>query len=162
MRSFLPERALGVSLLIVTALATPGFESFGESSPEPPAPSEVVSRFLDALVAGDPGTAASQLDERVFLANGANQSAPTEWQAHLDVAGESWPAALLKEAGPIRSQHHILSAHQRGTAALIVTTETGSNRFREYRDETVVYQLRQRPDGWRICGMFYPSLSNPE
>ena len=165
MKSFFPKRTVGVSLLIVTALVTPGVDCLGESPskpPELPGPREVVSRFLEALVAGDPEAAASQLDERVFLFNGANQPAPTQWQAHLDVEGESWPAALLEEAGPIRSQHHILSSHQRGTAALVVTTETGSNRFREYRDETVVYQLRQRPGGWRICGFFYPSLSNPE
>ncbi len=89
----------------------------------------------------------------------------TQWQAHMYLTGEDlkqWPGAFLAEAGPYENSFEILHSYKRGKSALIVTRDTGKNRFREWENEITTWLLGQHEDGWRIVGMFLKDIANPE
>lgn len=89
----------------------------------------------------------------------------TQWQAHMYLAGEDlkgWPGAFLTEAGPYENSFEILHTYERGRSALVVTRDTGKNRFRQWENEITTWLLGQHEDGWKIVGMFLKDIANPE
>ena len=56
----------------------------------------------------------------------------------------------------------LLPCDIRQGSALVNTLETGSNKFRDWTDEKVVYFLGQTKGGWKIVGLFIRDASNPE
>jgi len=71
------------------------------------------------------------------------------------------PAAFLREAGPYENQVEVVRVHLRGDAALVVTEETGRNRFRRWQGELVTYFLGREHGGWRLVGFFIRDIANP-
>ena len=51
----------------------------------------------------------------------------------------------------------------RGDAGLVVTEETGRNRFRQWDREMVTYLLGRESGGrWRLVGCFIRDIANPK
>ncbi|MGH7599212.1 MAG: hypothetical protein ACREOI_22880 [bacterium] len=50
----------------------------------------------------------------------------------------------------------------RGNAAVVVTQETGKNKFRAWENEKVTWLLGRRNNEWKIVGFFIRDIRNPE
>ena len=50
----------------------------------------------------------------------------------------------------------------RGDAALVVTEETGRNKFRQLDRELVTYLLGRQEGRWRLVGYFIKDIANPK
>ena len=124
-----------------------------------------ISRFHEGLTAGDPDLVLAALGSEFIMFNGNYSADPTVWQAHMFLTGqalEAWPEAFLREAGPYENQYEFSHTHVRGNAAIVVTRETGRNRFRSWQDEIVAWLLGRRDGEWRIVGYFIRDIRNPE
>jgi len=121
--------------------------------------------YHQGFIDNDPDMVRAVLGQEFIIFNGNYSAEPTYWQAHLFREGQAlqdWPAAFLAEAGPYENQYEFLHTHVRGDAAVVVTRETGRNRFRKWTDEVVTWLLGQRRGEWRIVGYFIRDIRNPE
>lgn len=50
----------------------------------------------------------------------------------------------------------------RGDAGLVVTEETGRNRFRQWNRELVTYLLGREAGRWRLVGYYIRDITNPK
>ena len=85
--------------------------------------------------------------------------------AHLFLAGEklkSWPGNYLREVGPHQNQFTTVAVSIRGDAAVVVTRDTGSNRFRAWSDEETSWFLGRIDGAWRIVGMVIRDIQLPK
>lgn len=99
-----------------------------------------------------------------FMFNGNYSGDMEDWQAHQYLSGEAlsgWPAMMIREAGPFENTYSFVQTSIRGDAALVVTRETGRNRFRTWDDEGVTWMLGREAGEWRIVGLFIRDIRNP-
>jgi hypothetical protein len=152
---------LSVLTSVALGAAVPGIAA----APDEPAPQTAVVRYHTGLIENDPAAVRTALGKEFLMFNGNFSGEPTAWQAHLYLTGERldrWPALFLKEAGPYENRFEFLHAHVRGDAAVVVTRETGKNRFRSWRGETVTWLLGRSDGEWKIVGFFIRDIRNPE
>jgi len=124
-----------------------------------------IVRYHQGLIDNNPEAVLNALGREFIMFNGNYSAEPTDWQAHMFLCGQAlqdWPATFLNEAGPYENQYEFLRTHIRGNAAVVVTRETGRNRFRAWKDESVTWLLGQREGEWRIVGYFIRDIRNPE
>ncbi len=91
-----------------------------------------------------------------FMADERSAGGPQRISAHLFLSGDrldSWPRDYLEEAGPHRNTFETISVSIRGDAAVAITRDTGSNKFRSWSNEEVSWLLGRMDDGWRIVGL---------
>jgi len=122
-------------------------------------------RYHQGFAKNDPGMVISSLGPSYTMFSGNYSDDQTQWQAHMYLTGEDlkqWPSAFLSEAGPYENSFEILHSYERGKSALVVTRDTGKNRFRAWENEITTWLLGQHEDGWRIVGMFLKDIANPE
>jgi hypothetical protein len=90
---------------------------------------------------------------------------PRAWEVHMYLAGSrlaEWPINFLRQAGPYENRIQVVRVYLRGDAGLVVTEETGRNRFREWNRELVTYLLGREGGRWRLVGYFIKDIANPE
>jgi len=124
-----------------------------------------VAEYHAGLQANDPARVRPVLGDGLIMVNGNHSGDPTAWQAHLFLSGAAlaaWPGDFLREAGPYQNSHSVVHTHLRGDAAVVVTRETGRNKFRSWKDELVTYFLGRKDGRWRIVGYFIRDIANPE
>jgi len=124
-----------------------------------------VSAYHQALISGDGRAARKAISEEFTMFNGNFSGDPALWQAHNYMSGvalDAWPKDFVKFAGPYKNDYEFISTHARGDAAIVVTTETGSNKFRAWKDETVTYWLGRQDGEWKITSLFIRDIKNPE
>ena len=68
----------------------------------------------------------------------------------------------VREAGPYENDVQVKRVYQRGDAGLVVTEETGRNRFRTWDRELVTYLLGREGGRWRLVGYFIRDIANPK
>ena len=125
----------------------------------------VVSQYLDAVVQNDLSKARAALSNQLMMVNGNYSSDPKNFQAHLflhDDQIDEWLSFFLNEAGPHQNQFEIVHTHIRANAAVVVTQETGQNKFRVWENELVTYLLGLINEEWKIVGLFIRDQANPE
>ncbi len=99
------------------------------------------------------------------MINGNYSDDPSKWQAHQFLSGTSideWINMMLENAGPFQNSFEIKNHNTRNNAAIVVTNETGRNKFREWKDEEVVYYFGKVENTWKLTGFFIKNLKNPE
>jgi hypothetical protein len=124
-----------------------------------------IARYHQGLIEGDPDLVLAALGDEFIMFNGNFSGEPTAWQAHMFLAGPTlrdWPTTFLREAGPYLNRYEIVHTHIRGRAAVVVTRDTGRNRFREWTNEMTTWLLGQREGEWKIVGYFVRDIRNPE
>jgi pimeloyl-ACP methyl ester carboxylesterase len=124
-----------------------------------------ISAYHDSLISGDGMGARATISGEFTMFNGNFSDDPAQWQAHNYMSGEAlnaWPSDFVKFAGPYKNQYSFVSTHIRGDAALVVTMETGSNKFRAWEDEKVVYTLGRNAGEWKITSLFIRDIKNQE
>ncbi|MBV7333237.1 hypothetical protein KFU94_34445 [Chloroflexi bacterium TSY] len=128
-------------------------------------PKTIIAAYHNGFIINSPQMLLSTLAQQFIMVNGNYSGEPTDWQAHLFLAGnelEAWPALFIQEAGPYKNQFEVLHVDIRGKAAVVVTKDTGRNRFRTWEDEIVTWFLGQYDREWKITGLFIRDLKNPE
>jgi hypothetical protein len=115
---------------------------------------------------GDVELVASCFGQSLTMLSGNFSGDPLEWDAHQFLAGaefRQWAEMMITQAGPqIITLQEIMRVHERSGAALVVTRETGSNKFREWQDELTTYWLGNIDGEWKIIGFFIRDSRNPE
>jgi hypothetical protein len=130
-----------------------------------PEPEQVVAAYNSALESTSPSALAATIGESLFMFGGAGSTDPARWVSHMYLSGDglkSWIGWFPNGAGPHRNTSRLRSKHIRGNSAIVVTLDTGSNKFRSWSDEEVVWLLRKADDGWRIIGCFLSDAKNPD
>ena len=75
---------------------------------------------------------------------------------------EEWPVNFLRQAGPYENKVQVIRVDVRGDAGLVVTEETGRNRFRQRDRELITYLLGREGGRWRLVGYFIKDIANPK
>jgi len=97
--------------------------------------------------------------------NGQHSNNPINWEAHMFIQNDEileWLSWMLENAGPFKNDISFKHHHIRGNSAIVVTNEIGSNKFRVWKNEEVVYQLGKISDSWKILSIYIKNLKNPE
>ena len=154
--------ALGCLLPALLAPATVWSATTG--SPDSAAAVAVVQEYNDALRAGALDRVRAVLGPSLIMLNGAHSGDPRNWEVHLYLAGENlaaWPERFVTGAAPHENRVRLLRVNLRGNAALVVTEETGRNKFRKWNGEIVTYLLGRDGAQWRLVGYFIRDIRNP-
>jgi hypothetical protein len=123
-----------------------------------------ISNYYKGLEQNDIRLSRTAFDDKLSFFNGNHSDSPTEWQSHMYLNGRkinSWLEFMIKEAGPHQNSIEFKHVYLRGNSALVVTSETGKNKFRSWNNEMVVWNLGFRKGSWRIVSVFIKELSNP-
>ena len=140
--------------------------SFAQSDTEERQQLEAVVRaYHQGFVSGDSAQTAGALSDGIMMFNGNASDNPLDWQAHLYYTGDTlhqWVKDMISYASPHQNRIEFLNTHIRNGAAIVVTSETGSNKFRSWKDETVVYLLGKTDGRWKLTGFFIRDGKNPE
>ena len=128
-------------------------------------PKKAIAQYHNGLITNNPAKTRAVLSSQFMMTNGNYSGDPIQWQAHMFLTSpdlDAWPALFLQEAGPYQNQVEFLHVDIRGDAALVVTKDTGQNRFRHWQDEIVAWSLGRYDGEWKIVSMFIRDIRNPE
>lgn len=129
------------------------------------APAEVVKQYHHALTSSDAAALRQTLGTQIAMYNGAGSPDQLDWQAHMFLSGDQvaeWSAFMATGAGPHVNEISLLQTNVRAGMSLVVTRETGQNKFLTWENDRFVYMLGQENGHWRIVGLFLPEAKNPE
>jgi hypothetical protein len=107
----------------------------------------------------------SAISCQLNMFNGNSSANATDWEAHIFLQDDEineWINWMIENAGPFKNDITFKTQNKRSNSAILVTEETGSNKFRSWENEEVVYQLGKTNDGWKILSVFIKNLKNPE
>lgn len=125
-----------------------------------------VQNLREGFNNGDVAQIVSCFGPSITMLSGNFSGDPLEWEAHQFLAGDAirvWAEMMVTRAGPqVITQQEILHVHERVNAGLVVTRESGSNKFREWQDELTAYWLGLIDGEWKIMGFFIRDIRNPE
>lgn len=124
----------------------------------------VVEEYHEGLRRNAPDRVRATLGSSFMMFNGAHSGDPKDWEVHMYLAGaalDAWPGRFIEGAGPHESAIRVVRVHLRRDAALVVTEESGRNRFRQWQGELVTYLLGRESGRWRIVGYFIRDIANP-
>lgn len=149
-----------ISLCLLLAVYTPGNSIADVISPQ-----LTISNFHKALVEGDAAGLRATLGNQVSMFNGTGSTDLQDWEPHMFLYGPQvveWATFMTEQAGPHEVNYEVLSEEERAGLVLIVTTETGLNKFMRWNDSERMYLLGMTDHGWRIVSLYYPEATNPE
>jgi hypothetical protein len=127
-------------------------------------PEEAVHAYHAGLIGRDAAKVRAALGDALVMVNGNFSDDPRRWEPHQFLTGaalEEWPQHMVREAGPFRNEWQVVHVARRGDAALVVTVETGRNRFRAWNREVATWMLGREGGGWKIVGLYIRDAANP-
>lgn len=125
---------------------------------------EAIDNYHNGLSQNKPELVLSALGDQFIMWNGNYSPDPVNWQAHMSLSGDDlkeWPVWMIKQAGPYSNSFDILSVHIRSNSAVVVTLDTGQNKFRRWEGEQSTWLLGKKNDEWKILGYYLQNMSNP-
>jgi hypothetical protein len=138
--------------------------SLGQTKTDTLAIQTAISNYYKGLEQKNARLARAAFDKQLIFLNGNHSDSPMQWQSHMYLHGRkinSWLEFMVNEASPHQNSIEFKHIYIRGNSALVVTTETGKNKFRSWNNEEVVWSLGSRKGSWRIASVFIKELSNP-
>jgi hypothetical protein len=136
-----------------------------------PAPTdeEAVVRALKeyhaAFEAGDPARVLEILGPTYFIGDERSAGGKDRLKAHFFKVGETlrdWPKNFLASSAPYRNSTVVSSVSVRGDSAVVMARETGSNKFRNWKDEETAWMLGRTEGRWRIVGQIIVDIQLPK
>ena len=112
-----------------------------------------------------PDLTRSAISSQLNMFNGNSSTNAIDWEAHMFIQGgeiNEWINWMIENAGLFKNDITFKTQNKRSNSAILITEETGSNKFRFWENEEVVYQLGKTNDGWQILSVFIKNLKNPE
>ena len=126
---------------------------------------KAVQEYHAAFEAADPERVLAVLGPTYFIGDEASAGGKDRLRAHFFKVGETlhdWPKNFLAQAGPYRNSTEVLSASIRGDSAVVMAKETGSNKFRQWKDEETAWMLGRTDGRWRIVGQIIVDIQLPK
>ncbi len=117
---------------------------------------QVIADFILGFVEKDSSRIARSI-AKSFVMFGGSSDNPLELEAHMFLKDESiaeWIQGMLDEAGPHENSYEIVHQSERMGAKVIVTRETGKNRFRVWEDQLTTYILGDYDGAWKIVAYY--------
>jgi hypothetical protein len=124
-----------------------------------------IEEYHEGFRRNAPSRVTAVLGPSFTMFNGNFSGSPRNWEVHMYLAGPrlaEWPVNFLREAGPYENEVRVIRVDLRGDAGLVVTEETGRNRFRQWDQELVTYLLGREAGRWRLVGYFIRDIANPK
>jgi hypothetical protein len=150
------------ALLLALAGPAPADE---QPADEREAVTKVLSGYHAALQAGQPEKVLEFIGPTLFMADEKSTAESDRLNAHLFLTGQtlqSWPGNYLKQVGPYSNEFRVLSVSIRRDAAVVITRDTGRNRFRSWKDEEVGWLLGRTSGEWRVVGFIIRDIQLPK
>lgn len=125
----------------------------------------IVENYNIGFVEQNSAKLRNSIGDQLIMVNGNFSGDPANWQAHQflnDQDIEEWIGMMLSQAGPFENEVEVKNISIRNKAALVVTRESGKNKFRTWSDEQVTYMLGKEQNDWKIIGYFIRDIKNPE
>lgn len=123
-----------------------------------------LDKYHDGLSKGDSQGVLEALSPGFVMFNGNYSGEAINWQAHMYLTGEdlaAWPGWFIEQAGPYQNEYEIISVHTRANAALVITRDTGSNKFRHWQNEQTMWLLGKHQNQYKILAYYLKDISNP-
>lgn len=120
--------------------------------------------YHQGLTTGNIEMVLNAISRHFIMFNGNYSGDALNWQAHLYLSGSdltSWPSWFIAEAGPYQNNIEILTVHTRANAAVVVSRDTGSNKFRQWNKEQTTWLLGKEDGQYKILAYFLRNISNP-
>lgn len=124
-----------------------------------------VKNFHQGFILSDELLVKNSCANTLIMFNGNFSDSQQEWQPHMALSEDEiieWASWMIRNAGPHTNRIVFESIKTRQNAALVVTRESGSNKFRKWKDQTVTYLLNKQEAKWAIAGFFIRDLRNPD
>ena len=125
----------------------------------------VISTYNTGLSSGNVKMTLSSIGKEFIIFNGNYNADPTGWQAHLFRTGKglkTYVTNFIRGAGPHENSFKVVHMYARNDAAVVVTRDTGKNKFRTWTDEHITWLLGKRKGQWKLTGYFIRDIKNPE
>lgn len=125
---------------------------------------QTISDYHFGLSKNDSQLVLSALGDQFIMWNGNFSANPINWEAHMSLSDDDlkeWPKRFVEQAGPYENQFDLLSVNIRGNAAVVITRDTGKNKFRAWDNEQTTWLLGKKGNEWRILGYYLQNISNP-
>ncbi len=126
---------------------------------------ETISNYHEGLSLCMPDLVLSALGDQFIMWNGNYSPDPINWQAHMSLSGDDldiWPSWMIEQAGPYTNSFDVLSVNVRDNSAVVVTLDTGRNKFRSWEREQTTWLLGKKDGDWKILGYYLQAISNPK
>jgi len=127
--------------------------------------SDVISNYHKGFAESNATLIRNSISNQLNMINGNFSDDPAKWQAHQFLMGneiDSWLNMMLTNAGPFRNKVQIKNQNMHNNSAVVVTVETGENKFRKWENEEVTYYLANINGSWQMTGFFIKNLKNRE
>ncbi len=150
---------------------TTAFIAFLFKAAAAPAPSEeeavvrALKQYHAAFEAGDAARVLEVIGPTYFIGDERSAGGKDRIQAHFFKAGETlrnWPTNFLASSAPYRNSTAVSSVSIRGDSAVVMARETGSNKFRSWKDEETAWMLGRTDGRWRIVGQIIVDIQLPK
>jgi hypothetical protein len=159
-----------MGILVAAVAALLGFWFWSNTSIQPGDTMDLtsiespISRYHQGFIDNDPKQVLSALGSTFTMFNGSFSGDPRQWESHMFLTGENlqnWPATFISDAGPYENTYEVVHTYERGDSALVVTLDTGKNRFRSWEGELTTWLLGRVDGQWKIVGYFLRDIQNP-
>ena len=137
-------------------------------APAPPDEEAVVRALKEyhaAFEAGDAARALEVIGPTYFIGDERSAGGKDRIQAHFFKVGQTlrdWPKNFLASSAPYRNSTDVSSVSIRGDSAVVMARETGSNKFRSWKDEETAWMLGRTDGRWRIVGQIIVDIQLPK
>ena len=139
--------------------------SYGQHGTQIDSLQSVVKNYHNGFNHQDIGLVKSSLGEQLNMFNSNSPDKAQDWEAHMFLQNDEideWIKWMFENAGPFHNAITFKKQHIRSNSAIVVTQETGYNKFRSWKKEEVVYQLGKTTHGWQILSFFIKNGKNPD
>lgn len=153
---------MSAALIAFLLLAPPASPA---PSPDEAAVVRAVKEYHAAFEAGDPARVLAVLGPTYFIGDEKSAGGGDRMSAHFFKVGDTlrdWPKNFLASSGPYRDSTEVVNVSIRGDSAVVLAKETGSNKFRSWRNEETAWMLGRTDGRWRIVGQIIRDIQLPK
>ena len=123
-----------------------------------------LKEYHAAFEAGDPARVLAVIGPTYFIGDEKSAGGKERMGAHFFKVGQTlrdWPKNFLASSGPYKDTTVVVNVSIRGDSAVVLAKETGSNKFRSWKDEETAWLFGRTDGRWRIVGQIIRDIQLP-
>ena len=124
-----------------------------------------LQEYHAAFEAGDPARVLAVIGPTYFIGDEKSAGGKERMGAHFFKVGQTlrdWPKNFLSSSGPYKDATVVVNVSIRGDSAVVLAKETGSNKFRRWKDEETAWLFGRTDGRWRIVGQIIRDIQLPK
>ena len=148
-----------IALMVLSLLAA------GGASADEQAVVAAVKEYHAAFEASDSARVLEVIGPTYFIGDEKTAGGKDRMGAHFFKVGQTlkdWPKNFLTSSGPYRDTTEVVNISIRGDSAVVMAKETGSNKFRSWKNEETAWLLGRTDGRWRIVGQIIVDIQLPK